>query len=457
LSDTTNIRPRFFALALVSALSACSNDVVDLGGGTLSQSVEYGSRCAESPFIEGDVRVRSQQELDALLGCEEIHGDLSIDVFEGTELAPLADLRAIDGNFFIGRFPDFPDELTEEAIAAWQLEYDRVIAIAEADWLSSLEGVESLERVGGLTLNRVSAPSLEAFGGLRLVSGGVAPGMAGFLAIASSPYLVDLSGLENVRGFRTLELSDNPALESLDGLTVPSSLDDVTLQENPALTNIDALSPLETIIFDLFFVGIAVTNLDALANLKQASRGLALFSNPELIQVDALQGLEGAEFLVFDGNAKLERLPQFENLYTLDGFKAMRNPALESISLNFPNLQAINIVDGTDLVLAASVIEIGENPRLESIAFEAGFRAAEMLSIYRNDALASIDLGSLERLDRLDIYGNTALTGVSLGALRTVDSLRIIGNPSLTTSELRNVLTFESEFTGNADDPPPAP
>jgi hypothetical protein len=455
MSDPTNIKPRFLSLALVSALAACSNDVVDLGGGTLSQNVELGSRCTESSSIEGDVRVKSQEELDALLGCEEIHGNLTIDIFEDTDLAPLSDLRAVDGNAFLGSFPDFPDDLTDEALQAYQIEYERIVAIAEAGWLESLAGVESLERVGGLVLNRVSASNLEAFESLRLVSGGVAPGLAGWVAIAAAPNLVDLSGLENLRGFRTLEISNNPALESLDGLAVPNSLDDLTLQENPALTDIDALSPLQNILFDLFFVGIGVTNLDALANLRQASRGLALFSNPELVQVDALQGLESAEFLVFDGNAKLERLPEFSNLYSLDGFKAMRNPALQAISLNFPNLIAVNIIDGTDVSLAASVIEIGENAQLGSLAFEAGFRAAEVLSVYRNEALGSIDLGSLERLDRLDIYGNTALTGVSLGALRTVDSLRVIGNPALSTSELRNVPTFESEIVDNADDPLP--
>jgi hypothetical protein len=457
MSEPTHIRPRFFSLALVTALAACSNDVVDLGGGTISQDIESGSRCAESTSVEGDVHVTNQEELDALLGCQEIRGGLRIEIFEDTNLAPLADLRTVEGALFIGSYPDFPLDLSPEALEAYQLEYERVTAIAEANWLPSLEGVESLERVGGLLLNRVSAPSLEALASLRLVSGGVVPGVAGQLAISAAPNLEDLSGLENVRGFRTLVLTDNPALESLDGLVVPSALDDLTLQENPALANIDALSPLETIQFDLFFVGIGVSNLDALANLKQAWLGLALFSNPELVQVDALQGLESAEFLVFDGNPKLERLPEFRGLYSLDGFKAMRNPELQAISLNFPNLLAINIIDGIDTPLAASVIEIGENPQLASVAFEAGFRAAEVLSIYRNEALTSIDLGSLERLDRLDIYGNTALTGVSLGALQTVDSLRIIGNPSLSTVELRNVPTFQSEFIDNADEPPPAP
>jgi hypothetical protein len=457
MSYSTSIKPRFFALALVSPLVACSNDFVDLGSGTISQDVVYGSRCAESTIVEGDVRVTNQEELDALLGCEEIRGGLTVNIFEGTDLAPLGDLRAVDGNLFIGSYTDFPEDLSEETLAQWQLENARITAIAEAGWLSSLEGVESIERVGGLMLNRISAPSLTAFQSLRLVSGSAASERANQLAVSGAPNLIDLSGLEGLRGFRVLTVSDNPSLESLDGLQVPSSLDDLTLQNNLALTNIDALVPLVNISFDLFIYGTAIPNVDALANLETATLGVALWDNPELTNADALDGLEATDYLVFEDCTKLERLPEFTNLLGLDGFKAMRNPALRSISLNFPYWTASNIVDGTDLPLSASVIEIGDNAQLESLAFEAGFKAAEMLSIYRNGSLASVDIGSLERLDHLHIYGNEALTQVALGALETVDSLSVVGNTALTTTELRNVRTFESEFLDNADDPPPAP
>ncbi len=193
-----------------------------------------------------------------------------------------------------------------------------------------------------------------------------------------------------------------------------------------------------------------------MSNLIWPTLGLALFGNPELTNVDGLAGLVAADFLVFDGNARLEHLPEFTNLFTLDTFKVTNNPALESLSLSFPSLQAINIVDGNDVPLAAGVFEIGGNARLEGVTVAGGLRAAEVLSIYRNDSLASIDLGSLERLDRLDIYGNPALAGVALGALQTVDSLRIIGNSALSTAELRTVRTFQSEIVDNADDPPAA-
>lgn len=457
MSNTMTIRPRFSALFLAGSLAACSNDVVDLGGGTLSQQVTYDSRCAESPIIEGDVTVTNQAELDALLGCEEIRGALSVRIFEGTDLTPLADLRAVDGNLTLGEILPLSDGFSVAAIEAWRLELQRVLAIAEAGWLTSLAGVESIERTGGLSLNYIGAPSLEAFESLRLVNGGVEGEISGSLSISAAQNLVDLGGLENVRSFRALNVVDNPLLESLDGLRVGTTLDALTLQSNPRLSDIDALLPLTAVLYNVFIFDTAITDVDGLANLVDARQGLALSSNPELTQADALGALQVADFLVFEDCPKLERLPEFENLDGINGFKVMRNAALRSISLNFPNWNAFNIVDGVDVSIAAGVIEIGDNQELESITFEAGFRAAQVLSVYRNASLARLDLGSLERLDQLDIVGNPALTEVALGKLQTVDTLRVFGNAQLSTSELRGVRTFESEFGLNADDPPPAP
>lgn len=459
MSNPTSIQPRFLSFALVGALAACSDDVVDLGGGELSQDVELGSRCAESTIVEGDVHVTNQAELDALLGCEEIRGGLRIEIFEDTDLRPLAELRAVEGDLFIGSYPDLSPELTPEALDANQREHDRVTAIAEANWLPSLAGVESIERVGGLLLNRISAPSLEAFQSLRLVSGNVDSALAGQLAITAVPHLVDLAGLDNARGFRVLSISDNPVLESLNGLRVGKTLNAVSLQNLPALTDIDALATLNSVLFDIEVSSTALANVDALSNLEWATLGLALVGNPELTNVDGLAGLMSADFLVFDGNPKLERLPEFSRIFALDTLKVLRNPVLESISLNFPNLPltAINIVDGSDVTLAASVVEIGENPALEAVSFEAAFQAVEVLSIHANDSLARIDLGSLERIHGLDLLGNSALAQLDLGALRAVDSLRVIGNPLLSTSELETVPTFDSLIADNAGEPPATP
>jgi hypothetical protein len=456
MSHRISIKPRFIALALGSALAACSNDVVDLGGGNVSQSIEAGSTCATSAIVEGDVHVENQAELDALLGCEEIRGGLRIEIFENTDLTPLAELRAVEGDLFIGSFPDpSSPELTLDVIDALYLEYDRVNAIAAANWLPSLAGVESLERVGGLVLHHISAPSLEAFESLRLVSGSTNSAVPGQLAIFAAPNLVDLAGLENARGFRALEIRENPALESLNGLQVLTTLVDLYLENNRALTNIDALAPITTISGLLYIYGTALPNLDAFANLTGSFMGVAISENPELSSVAGLARLTSAQSLLFERNAKLERLPEFAEMAYIDAFRVRLNAALESLSLSFPAMSASATFFGA--TYSAETIEIIGNDQLTSLAFGAGLGDADSVSISHNAGLTNIDLGDLQRIDDLQITGNGALTGVALDVLQTVDSLSVTRNPLLSTAELRTVRTFESEFIGNADDPSPAP
>jgi len=451
MSDPCNITPRFMALALVGALAACSNDVVDLGGGMLTQSIEPGTACGGSPIVEGDVSVENQKQLDALLGCEEIRGNLVIYVFEGTDLTPLAQLQAVDGNLVIGGYHGEPP-VTEEDLEALLAEQERLDAIVAAGWLPSLSGVESIERVGGLSLSHFSAPSLEVFESLRLVTGynGL---LGGRLSISALPHLVNLAGLENARGYLSIEVMGNPALASLDGLVVGDSLDLVHLRHNPALTDIDALSPLETT-NAVFFEHIGITNVDALANLANLWSGsLFLSNNPELTQVDVLTGLGSVGSLGFERCPKLERLPDFPYLSGLNFFMVAGNESLKNVPLDLPTLAANQAFFGYS-PMTTGMIQIVGNPQLESLSVVSGFRGAEVLTISHNTGLTRIDLGPLERLDQLQINGNTALTEVALGALETVDSLSVVANPLLPTAELRNLRTFESELRYNADDPP---
>jgi hypothetical protein len=455
MSHRISIKPRFIALALGSALAACSNDIVDLGGGTTSQSIEVGSTCAESVIVEGDVRVKNQAELDALLGCEEIRGGLRIDVFEDTDLTPLGELKAIDGVLIIGGFPDPPISQPQEAFEAWLLENERFKAIAEANWLPSLAGVESLERIGGLSLLHISAPSLDAFESLRLVTG--SGGSAAHLSISAAPNLLDLTGLENARGFGDLELRNNQALESLNGLHVGPTISGLHLQDDPALTNINALAPLTEVAF-VYITGTGLPNLDALANLSGSfGLELAVTDSPELTSVDGLAGIAAARYLVFERNPKLERLPEFPDLAFINGIKVVDNPALESLSLNFPNVNAIITSGGFEQPLSDDMVQILGNDKLTSVTFGAGWGGAAAVLIGNNASLTSIDLGKLRSIDSLLISNNASLTAVTLDALQTVDSLSVTGNPLLSTTELRTVRTFESEFIDNADDPPPAP
>ena len=66
-------------LAIMTALG-CADETVNLGGGSVGQEIQRGVRCRESPIVDGSVRVTSQAEMEDLAGCEEIDGDLLVEV-----------------------------------------------------------------------------------------------------------------------------------------------------------------------------------------------------------------------------------------------------------------------------------------------------------------------------------------------------------------------------------------
>jgi len=276
--------------------------------------------------------------------------------------------------------------------------------------------------------------------------------LAGQIYISGAKNLVDLSGLENATGVATVTLADNPVLASLHGLRVGTVLAQLSLSADPQLSNLDALTSLESI-NDLYLTDIGVRNLEALATLNYAQGGLALMDNAQLENIDAIAPLQSAASLVFEGNPKLASLPAFPNLQQLEYFKVVGNARLETVSVDFPSLANLNLVHDDIVELSASVIEIGGNAALESIELPSGFTAAEILSIYDNENLTRVDLGSLRRLNNLSISGNPKLSELALGELQTVDSLSVRFNPLLPTAELAGVRTFESSFEQNADDP----
>jgi hypothetical protein len=434
MSKQIKIRPGLQTLSLVSLIAACSGGEVDLGGSTIAQNVERGSRCSESTIVDESVKIASQ--------------------FEGTDLTPLGSLRNIDGHFHLGVYPEL-ELLDEMSLDAWRAEFARIEQIVDAGWLTSLAGVEALQQVGGLTLVGISAPNLEAFESLRRMNGDMVGAVSGALNIRGAKNLVDLSGLENVRGIRWLEMNDNESFESLDGLQLSTQMQHLWLSNMPALTDIDALAPVEFVAALVYLDNTGVTSLDGLASLQTVVEDLALFNNAELTNVDSLDSLYVVNSLVFSGNPKLTHLPEFAGLVGIDGFEAYNNAELTRIALNFPSLISFNIVQDSDVPTSAGVIEIGDNPKLATLSFESGFSSAEVLAVYRNDSLTRLDLGSLQKLDRLSINGNAALAEVALGELQTVDSLFVYANPLLSTAGLQTVRTFEREFAENGDDPAP--
>ena len=422
-------------------LASCARGEVDLGQGTTAVAAPRGARCLNSTVIDGALVVHDQDELAALAGCEEIHGDLYVRTFQGADLTPLSALRRVEGALRLGEGPRpaTAEEQQQEPSDALR-------------WLTSLAGLESLESVGSLMLSYTSVPDLRPLSHLRsLDSDHTQAPLAGQLMLVDTRGLRDFTGLERVAGLRFLNLYDNPDLESLDGLNVPPRLDGVFLEGNPTLSQIDALAALEFV--DTFTLDrTSVANLDALSGLNAQS--MQLFQNSKLVDASGLNvGITTK--LIIGGNPLLKALPDLSNGVVLTGpnldVEILDNDALESVTLPASWNGGLDDLE-SEPYGRVSRIDISGNQALVSIRSPVGFVAATSFSVLQNDSLTEIDLSSFKTFTNLTIDQNPALRKVDVPALQTVDTLVVTNNPRLSSAAFGAVRTFASTMNGNADD-----
>jgi hypothetical protein len=454
-------RLRRSALTSLAALAlGCTSDGIDLGGGALTQPLERGARCQDSTILEGNVLATNQQELEDLEGCEEIRGDFTIRMFAGAELTPLHALRVVEGGFLIG---DNLLALISDALEDGDSIEDILLAeqALRGTWLASLEGLDSLERVGALLLLDTAVTDLRPLAQLRGIGGvGASPESildSGDLGIQGNGLLRDLTGLERVRGVTEVQIGFNGALESLDGLMPDPELRLLTVFEEPALTDIDAFSTI-TKVGELALNAVGVTDLDALSNLQTVEGAISIANNPDLVDVDGLGNVQQARSLELVNNAKLERLPSFQSYFVAPEIIFIGdNPELEALTFDFS--QASNdgfFVGGQPIELSTGGVLLRNNVSLRSVAFarnpneSLGVDSMQVVGFELNPSLAEIDFGGLAHADRLVILQNPALGQVNLGELATVDTLHITDNPSLDPSVFDPVRTFERIESGNA-------
>jgi hypothetical protein len=450
------------------ALLGCASESVDLGGGTIAQELRRGSRCVESPFVEGDVVAGSQAEVAALEGCQEVRGDLVITLFSDADLSPLHELRAVDGSLTIGleaSFAAFGDE---------DLDFDALTALAERDaellangWLTSLQGLEQLERVGALMLVGTSASDLSALQRLRSVGGTstlYGPGVqaSGTITLSGNRELLNLTGLESVRGVDALAIFNSPNLVSLSGVALDREVSAVTLSDAPALVDLSALSPLIQVT-TLTLSGLGVTDLSALATLETADF-LGIAGNPALVDASALENLVGNSQLSIYENGALRSLPSFARWVRVpDEIYIHDNPVLESIELEFGGVPNAYTVDDEPRVFPTRVVTIENNAQLRTVSVPAvdyqcelcrpsegaGLLNVGLFLLRDNPSLSSVDFGGLRRAGLLSIANNQSLSSVTLGELARVEDLEVTNNPQLSADAFDGVATFERTLSGN--------
>jgi len=431
------IRSGWCASALVLLAAACSGETVDLG--EVSRDItSSSSQCQESTLVAGDVLVEDQAQLDALVGCEEIEGNLYVRPFADADFTPLASLTRVGGALDIGRrtafdsatlTPDLQDQLPDV-----MAQEDALLA---AGCFSSLEGFENLASAGSLALAGVGASNLVSFSNLSALTNG------GLLQISDCSAPISLTGLERLQGVVELTVQCN-TLESLAGPRFTARMGDIYVS-GTILSDLGALAPES--VKDLRVEDTALENLDAFSKLSRAT-SIDIYGNPLLTNANALDALFIVGSLRIASSPLLERVPDLTQLYQLDMLSLLGNDAL----INVPALPSVaplpfggewgNFAPSDALRVRPDVIEINGNASLESIAIPGGWLAASYIDIGGNDNLTSIDLANIHAVDGLSIFTNPALATVNLGQLETVDDLRIIDNPLLPLGPFDDVQTF---------------
>jgi hypothetical protein len=412
------------ALAFV-ALPACSDGEVDLGGGVLSQDLrQRSSRCTDSPLIEGDVIVTNQRELDALVGCEEVTGNLRVQIFEGADISPLSSLRVVGGALSLGDQPAFDFEDPEESAA--------IAALEETGFLPSLRALAALESASTLQFQHLQITDLTELESLE--------------SLENSVFTFGLLQLQNLRGLENLELDElilinSPSLTSLEGLVLADSVETLMIDHAPALTNVDALSNVG-ICQSIFMI--SGTGIEALPELAlTGALQISIDNNANLVDISGLApNLLGTEELYLAANPQLEAVPSFPQLVQLD-FLTVLNNGMETLRFDIPALERRSLfVGGRDVALSTLAVEVSSNQNLRSFENVAGFEDVQVFTINENPLLEEVDLGTLERANLLVIDRNPSLTTVAAPSLATVDTLELIDNPNLDASSFDDVLTF---------------
>jgi hypothetical protein len=296
--------------------------------------------CVSPELVLGSVDVRDQAGLEALRGCDTIHGDLTIYPFADADLRPLGSLLTVTGAFTLG------DPYLERPTPAFP----------------SLAGLETLAQVGSLALLGVSAPGLEPLAGLG--------------------------------GFSGVLIADCPQLKSLSGLTFPSELGNVTIANTP-LTSLRALRTVRALgVLSLDTTGLH--QLDDLEGLREIEH-LNLSHNPVLVQLSGLSSLSKLLGVEISSNPQLTGIPDLDGLYRLDSFSVTDNATLQRIGrmprliavdeARIQNNPALQVIAAFATIRDASSIQIDHNPRLAELDLSSLEEVSRELRVAYNPEL----------------------------------------------------------------------
>ncbi len=371
----------------------------DRGGQVASPARE--SLCATSPRLWRSVQLGSQAEVDAMIGCEVVQGNLWISLPRGTDRSALRSLREVVGTLSLaGKAWSGPGaELVTDSLPSDSLPPD------------GLGGLSSLQRVGSLVIDDCRLTSLAGLGALQRV--GSAEEKSGTLSIVGCPWLAGLEGLDSLEEVGVFELRANPTLSSFAGAPRLARIGELRLawgnDELPGAPGLRA--SVET-------VHVSESPLDDLSGLAELAgvRELSI-SGRELASLRGLPSSSEIAELHVSGSPLLRDLSGLEEL-----------DSLTSLSLSY--LDGLTSLEGLSPSASLTRVYLSALPSLPAVRRLPMGQSVERVEV-RDTGAASIELGS-GSVDRLLVTHNEQLT--SLAGLASLSSLRVLfaqRNPAL--------------------------
>ncbi|MEM9192094.1 MAG: hypothetical protein AAGF12_23175 [Myxococcota bacterium] len=302
-------------------------------------------------------------------------------------------------------------ELTDIQALSAITEYPGGVTIAGNTRLSSLAGLGSCVRIGGMGLN---------------INGNAVSNLDDLAALRELTSL-SLSGtaLSNISGLRGVTRIDEgvqfwqTGLTDLNGLQLTEIGTDLTIRANPRLTGLRGLESL-TAIGRSLFVNDNEGLIDTTALQRLTSSGGVWFEgNRQLPDINGLTGLTEIDGnLVLIDNATLRDLGGLRAVTSITGHvRIERNPSLTTLT----GLDALETVDEYMTI---------QGP-VASLRALASLRSARDLSISGTATTSLSGLEALTTVNRLSLTNNDALTDLRALALREAGTLSVSDNDAL--------------------------
>ena len=421
--------------------------VVDSAGGQDSSAVPVGVIAPGDDDEEidesectlpgpGVTTVNNVAQLEALSGICVIEGSLVIQrsfapggeeaIAEITSLAPLSDLRRVNGGLTIARVPNLPflNGLGNLRRVGGQF------SLQENEALVSLAGLDRLEETGNFRI--IDNPALQT-----LAAPDTLTGISGDLIVRDNASLASLDGLENIQALAALTVINNPTLADVTSLSSLETVEaDVTITGNPQLTSLDGLGQLQQVrglslsgTFDTLVPLQALEtvsgrfqvhdspNLELLGPLPSLSSvdRLELSNNDALTSLEGLIGSTGFVSVIITGNAQLATLTGLEGVQELGFLSISQNPSLENLN-GLSNLERlVSNAGGTgnaSLTNNESLADISSLSSLQSVAATLGFSQLPALSsmdgLEALQVVGTLNIIHLESLNDLSAMGQLA-------------------------------------------------